>query len=84
MRAILRLLERSCPVLLVISALACEDSEGPTGDSQLFCGGVAGLQCPDGLVCIDDPTDDCDPNTGDVDCGGVCIISDQVDSRTPR
>jgi hypothetical protein len=38
MRAILRLIERSCPVLLVMFALACSD-DGPTGDSQL-CGGV--------------------------------------------
>jgi hypothetical protein len=70
MRAILRLIERSCPVLLVMFALACSD-DGPTGDSQL-CGGVAELQCPAGLACIDDPTDDCDPNTGGVDCPGVC------------
>jgi hypothetical protein len=82
MRAILRLIERSCSVLLVMSALACSDE--PTGASQLSCGGVANLPCPDGLVCIDDPTDDCDPNTGGVDCGGICIISDQADSRTPR
>jgi hypothetical protein len=40
MRAILRLIERSCPVLLVMFALACSD-DGPTGDSQLLCGGSA-------------------------------------------
>lgn len=37
-----------------------------------FCGGIAGIQCPTGKVCVDDRTDDCDPNRGGADCGGVC------------
>jgi len=37
-----------------------------------FCGGFAGFPCPDGFTCIDDPTDDCDPNNGGADCGGIC------------
>lgn len=69
MRAILRLIESSCLVLLMF-ALACSDD--PTGDSQLLCGGIQNLQCPVGLDCIDDPTDDCDPTTGGADCPGVC------------
>jgi hypothetical protein len=36
------------------------------------CGGIAGLQCPAGLECVDDPNDDCDPERGGRDCGGVC------------
>jgi hypothetical protein len=38
-----------------------------------FCGGIAGIQCPDGQVCIDDPSDSCDPNHGGADCGGICV-----------
>jgi hypothetical protein len=37
------------------------------------CGGFAGLPCPGGKVCIDDPGDDCDPNNGGADCGGICV-----------
>ena len=37
-----------------------------------FCGGFAGIQCPDGLVCVDDPNDGCDPKKGGADCGGIC------------
>ncbi len=39
-----------------------------------FCGGIAGIQCPDGQVCVDDGNDDCDPLLGGADCGGVCVI----------
>ena len=38
-----------------------------------FCGGIAGIPCPDGQTCIDDPSDDCDPNNGGADCGGICV-----------
>jgi hypothetical protein len=37
------------------------------------CGGFAGLECPRGLTCVDDPSDDCDPERGGADCIGVCI-----------
>lgn len=36
------------------------------------CGGFAGLQCPDGYTCVDDRSDDCDPNNGGADCIGTC------------
>ena len=36
------------------------------------CGGIAARPCPDGAMCVDDPTDNCDPNNGGADCGGVC------------
>lgn len=38
-----------------------------------FCGGIAGIQCPDGQECIDNPDDDCDPQNGGADCGGICV-----------
>jgi hypothetical protein len=37
------------------------------------CGGIAGLPCPDGFICVDDPSDDCDPATGGADCFGICV-----------
>ncbi|ATB32793.1 hypothetical protein [Melittangium boletus] len=36
------------------------------------CGGFAGLPCPEPLVCVDDPSDDCDPKQGGRDCMGIC------------
>jgi hypothetical protein len=38
-----------------------------------FCGGIAGIPCPDGFTWVDDPRDDCDPKLGGADCGGICV-----------
>jgi hypothetical protein len=38
------------------------------------CAGFAGFQCSAG-ECIDNPNDDCDPERGGADCGGICILS---------
>lgn len=40
----------------------------------LTCGGIAGIICPDGQTCVDDPDDDCDPARGGADCPGICIL----------
>jgi len=49
---------------------ACVDDDGlPAGP---FCGGIAGLPCPGSGMCVDDPSDDCDPELGGADCGGMC------------
>lgn len=37
------------------------------------CGGIAALRCDGGLTCVDDPCDDCDPEHGGADCGGICV-----------
>lgn len=37
-----------------------------------MCGGIAAIQCPEGQTCVDDPNDDCDPEHGGADCGGIC------------
>ncbi len=37
------------------------------------CGGIAGLPCPKGYTCVDDPSDDCDPQNGGADCIGICV-----------
>ena len=41
-----------------------------------MCGGIAGFPCPDGFVCVDDPSDSCDPATGGADCSGICLPID--------
>jgi hypothetical protein len=57
--------------LFVLVALdGCVPGE-PPGEGP-FCGGIAGIACPGAGVCLDDPSDDCDPRAGGADCGGVC------------
>jgi hypothetical protein len=41
-------------------------------DAPQKCGGIAGLACPAGQTCVDDPTDSCDPAKGGADCIGIC------------
>lgn len=38
-----------------------------------FCGGLAGIKCPYGYTCKDNPNDNCDPDNGGADCGGICV-----------
>jgi hypothetical protein len=47
----------------------CVDDDGEPD----FCGGFAGFPCPGNQLCVDDPSDDCDPNMGGADCGGICV-----------
>ncbi|HET6582383.1 MAG TPA: hypothetical protein VFG69_03025 [Nannocystaceae bacterium] len=42
-------------------------------DAPAFCGGFAGIPCGEGEECIDDPSDECDPQNGGADCGGICV-----------
>ena len=44
----------------------------PSGPS---CGGIAGIPCAGAATCVDDPSDDCDPENGGADCGGVCVCN---------
>lgn len=55
---------------------ACE----PDGE---FCGGIAGIPCDEGEICIDDPSDECDPEMGGADCGGVCVADPCAGVRCP-
>ena len=45
-------------------------SEGECENMQ--CGGFLGTLCPVGMMCVDDPTDNCDPRNGGSDCIGIC------------
>jgi len=46
---------------------------GACDPKPTFCGGIAGIPCPDGEQCVDDPNDNCNPKAGDADCGGICV-----------
>ena len=46
---------------------ACLPDEPP-----VTCGGIAARPCPGLGTCSDDPSDDCDPQNGGADCGGIC------------
>jgi len=51
---------------------AAESALGtPTGK---MCGGIAGIPCPAGQRCRDNPNDSCDPKNGGADCSGICVI----------
>ena len=55
------------------------DHEGACESQGQSCGGFAGLPCPDGQTCTDDPSDGCDPQNGGADCPGVCVPDDGGD-----
>lgn len=48
------------------------DSDEMARKERIACGGFAGFACPDGMTCVDDPSDSCDPATGGADCIGYC------------
>jgi hypothetical protein len=60
----------ACNAAAVGVAVASNGECAPKGE---FCGGIAGIPCPTGKTCIDDPSDDCDPQNGGADCGGICV-----------
>lgn len=49
-------------------------SSSSSSSETIRCGGFAGLPCPDGLSCVDDASDACDPLSGGADCMGVCVL----------
>jgi eight-cysteine-cluster-containing protein len=59
-----------CYTGLCVTWAVCGDAPPPPPE---FCGGFAGLPCPEGQICVDDPSDDCDPAAGGADCGGICV-----------
>lgn len=65
----------SCFFLGLGLSAACdqEDIESRKLGGLRYCGGFAGLTCPKGQVCVDDPSDDCDPEKGGADCIGLCV-----------
>lgn len=66
-------------VTVLDEASSSKARELPTGEGQ-FCGGFAAMQCPEGFICIDNPGDDCDPENGGADCGGICTAKSSSSS----
>lgn len=46
---------------------------GAMSEPKQMCGGIAGIPCPTGQTCVDNPADDCNPTSGGADCPGICI-----------
>lgn len=44
-----------------------------SGHSKQMCGGIAAIRCPANQVCVDDPSDKCDPSKSGADCSGICV-----------
>ncbi len=57
---------------LLEGACGWEIVECPPSEPGKLCGGIAGIQCPAGQACVDDPNDSCDPEAGGADCSGLC------------
>ncbi len=62
-------------------AVTVSSQNSSAAQAPAMCGGIAALACPSGLVCVDDPTDSCDPLRGGADCSGMCVPSVPVDSE---
>lgn len=60
-----------CSVMMMLGGCASDVGSGTEALRQA-CGGFAGFACPDGQICVDDPSDSCDPESGGADCIGVC------------
>jgi hypothetical protein len=50
-----------------------EEADDTTHELRRACGGIAGIPCEEGAICVDNPKDDCDPKRGGADCPGICI-----------
>jgi eight-cysteine-cluster-containing protein len=73
----------SCHAAGAGTSVAHEGECEPPPPGQ-FCGGIAGIQCPAGQICVDDGNDDCDPALGGADCGGVCIVDEPEPEPEPE
>jgi hypothetical protein len=64
-----------------------QDASAPPGKSaagakkHLPCGGPSVIQCPQGLSCVDDPGDKCDPTKDGLECPGKCVAGSGGESK---
>jgi hypothetical protein len=70
-----------CATVLCPMGAMCENGDCVPVE-RVFCGGIASFPCPGAGQCVDDPTDDCDPDNGGADCGGQCACpGDKITAR---
>lgn len=62
----------SSPALTLSRSGVTQTLQSATAPAAKSCGGFAGTPCGAGEVCIDDPSDGCDPAHGGADCSGIC------------
>lgn len=71
---------------LFATAVGCESTAPSTASAEAeedftvatSCGGFAGLTCTGSKICVDDPSDWCDPASGGADCQGLCVTPSKV------
>jgi hypothetical protein len=61
----------SCPRSSCVEG-KCSIDFKPCSEAQP-CGGISGLACDPGFVCVDDPTDNCVDGEDNADCRGICV-----------
>ncbi|NMO20696.1 hypothetical protein HPC49_30470 [Pyxidicoccus fallax] len=66
-------------LLAMPMGIATAQEPEPIAPEGAACGGIAGVTCPEGYSCVDNPQDDCDPNAGGADCAGICSIAAEQD-----
>lgn len=64
-------LMRVTDVSVLTTTVLSESSSSSVGGAM--CGGIAAIPCQEGMACVDDPTDSCDPTAGGADCSGLCV-----------
>ncbi|KAK1966850.1 hypothetical protein LY78DRAFT_656912 [Colletotrichum sublineola] len=70
---------KPCPASFECIKNPFEGGCGPACDGPgicvvpIMCSGIAGIPCPTGKICVDDPRDDCNPLKGGRDCAGLCL-----------
>jgi len=74
-------------VLLGMSGTSWAQEPNPPEHRELqhltpSCGGFPGTPCPQGQLCLDDPSDDCDPDNGGADCIGICVKQSQCEAAS--
>src|SRR5882724_4016005 len=63
----------SIGILIVVAVWSLSFGTSPARGQLQLCGGIAGIPCPVGFACVDDPRDACDPQAGGEFCGGICV-----------
>jgi hypothetical protein len=66
--------EDPCAAVQCKAGMHCQvsDSDAVCLPDAPGCGGFVGTPCPGAGQCVDDSSDDCDPDRGGADCAGLC------------